>query len=187
MPTRNVHGGKGFKKGKKGGAAGGADERAHKFQGRDDDQDYARIVRLLGDRRALCFCNDGRERVGKFRGAICKGPRKQIIRVGDIVLISYREFQEEGGMQVAGGDAATGSAMITDAGHKLIIDIISRYDPSDWRYIRKEAGLHPALLGSVSATMDGSIVHVDDIFEEGGDEKGADAEEENDDIDIDAI
>jgi initiation factor 1A len=183
MSSRNVRGGKGFKKGKK----GGGEDRAQKFVGREDDQDYARILRLLGDRRVLCFCNDGYERVGKIRGALC-GRRKTIISVGDIVLISYREFQEEGSTMVApsggGGGAAAASvaatttALITDTGHKLIVDIMHRFDPGDWRHIRKEAGIHPALLGG-----GGSGALADDIFADAGA-----ADNDNDsDLDVDAI
>jgi initiation factor 1A len=188
MSGRNVRGGKAFKKGKKGGgAAGGDDERATRFNGRDEEQDYARIVRLLGDRRALCFCNDGYERVGKIRGGICRGPRKQIIRVGDIVLISFREFQDDGSISVGtAADAATGKALTTDSGHKEIVDIMHRYEPRDLRHIRKETGIHPALLGA--GPTEGGVAAIDDIFFD-GDEPAATSKEEVDDgdVDIDAI
>jgi initiation factor 1A len=195
MSSRNVRGGKAFKKGKKGGgaAAGGDDERAHRFNGRDEDQDYARIVRLLGDRRALCFCNDGYERVGKIRGGICRGPRKQIIRVGDIVLISFREFQEGGAIGAGGAaaaDAATGKALTTDSGHKEIVDIMFRYEPRDLRHIRKETGIHPALLGAMPTEGGGAT---DDIFFDGDEPATAAAAakkadtDDDDDLDIDAI
>jgi initiation factor 1A len=184
MPARNVHGGKGFKKGKKG---GGADEvHTQKFAGRAEGQDYARVLRLLGDRRVLCFCNDAHERVGKIRGGICRGPRKQIIRVGDIVLISYREFQADGEIDSdAETDAATGKALTTGSGHKEIVDILHRFGTEDWRHIRKEVGIHPALLGVAVATGGAGVeVAVDDIFGDGGAEEG---EGDDDELDIDAI
>jgi initiation factor 1A len=195
MPTRNVHGGKGFKKGKK---AGGAEE-AHtqKFTGREDGQDYARAVRLLGDRRVLCFCNDGHERVGKIRGGICRGPRKQIIRVGDIVLISYREFQADAGIDSdVEADAATGKALTTDSGHKAIVDILHRFGTEDWRHIRKEKGIHPALLGVAAATGGAGVegaAAAEDIFGDAGadagdkDGTGDDDDDDDDELDIDKI
>jgi initiation factor 1A len=191
MPRRNVHGGKGFKKGKKGGA-GDDDERAHKFNGRDVDQDYARVLRLLGNRRLLCFCNDGYERVGKIRGALCRGPRSQIIRVGDIVLISFREFEEDGSIGGGGAgagaavtDSATGKALTTDSGHKEIVDIMFRYGPQDLRFLRKEAGIHPALFG-VGGT---ESTPTDTIFFDGDGDEGVDGDGDGDnsDLDIDAI
>lgn len=202
MSSRNVHGGKGFKKGKKKGGGAG-DERAHKFMGRDDGQDYARVIRLLGNRRVLCFCNDGAERVGKIRGAICRGPRKQIIGVGDIVLVSEREFQADGERDSdAEADAATAGALTTVRGHRLIVDILHKYDTRDWRNIRKEGGIHPALLGVAGAGVIEGAAEVDDIFDhddtEGADKKkaatgsgdgesGDEDEDEDDDLDIDAI
>ena len=192
MPARNVHGGKGFKKGKKG---GGADEvRAQKFAGREEGQDYARVMRLLGNRRVLCFCNDGRERVGKIRGGICRGPQKQIIRIGDVVLISHREFQADGGIDSdAEADAATGKALTTAAGHKEIVDILHRFGTDDWRHIRKEAGIHPSLLTAPTAGAGtGDTIEHDDIFgdaeDDGKKEKDAASDgDEDDELDIDAI
>lgn len=189
MPRRNVHGGKGFKKGKKGGT-GDDDERAYKFNGREADQDYARVIRLLGNRRVLCFCNDGYERVGKIRGALCRGPRSQIIRDGDIVLISFREFQEEGSIGGAGAGsgaitAATASALTTDSGHKEIVDIMYRYGPQDLRFLRKETGIHPALLGVGNP----EVATAETIFFDGdGDGEGeGDGGSSDSDLDIDAI
>ena len=92
----NMRGGKAYKKGKKSGAP---EDAIGKFSGRIDGQDYARVTRILGNRRVICFCNDGVERICKIRGALCnrKSPKKQRIEVGDVVLITMR------------GDGAAGS------------------------------------------------------------------------------
>lgn len=138
MPPGNLHGGKAYKKGKK-----KPEQQNMKFEPKGEGQDYARITKLLGNRRLLCFCNDGKERIGKIRGALCKGPQKVIIRVGDIVLVSYREFLEE---------AASDNEENT-SGLKLC-DILSKYDRSEHRLIKTEKGIHRDLL-SETGDLDG--------------------------------
>jgi len=124
MPTRNLHGGKSFKKSKK-----GSSEIVEKFVPKEEGQEYARIIKILGDRRATCFCNDGKERIGKFRGAICRGPKKQIVRSGDIVLMSLRDFVEDD-----------------------VCDILLKYERQDWSEIRTERGIHKCLFGEEEDT-----------------------------------
>lgn len=177
---RNQRGGKAYKKGSKGkakeaAAAASADGGAGRFESPDRDQgvDYARILRALGNRRMLCFCNDGTERVCKIRGALCKGPRRKKIEVGDIVLVSYRAFMEGaadsltddsddeatpafvttahrggGGSSSAAADMTpTAGAATLESGCKDIGDIVHKYDSRHWRYIRKETGIHARLFG----------------------------------------
>lgn len=141
MPPGNLRGGKSYKKHKKAPHS----EKAAKFQSKEDGQDYARVLRLLGDRRASCFCNDGVERIGRFRGAICRGPKKQFIEVGDIVLISLREFENGSDNEVA---------IVSKNGP---CDILYKYDRGDWRNIAAEPGSHDELLGNKK--------EIDDIFE----------------------
>ena len=52
-------------------------------------QRYAIIKKKLGGRRAEVDCFDGKNRLGRFRK---RGPR---MNIGDIVLISLREFQDD--------------------------------------------------------------------------------------------
>ena len=127
MPPGNLRGGKAYKKPKK------APERAAKFSPKEEGQDYARVVRLLGDRRAECFCNDGVTRIGKFRGGICKGPTKQIIEMGDIILVSLRDFE-------------------TDS---KACDVLSKFSRTDWRDIESEEGIHPQLMGTQKVEDEG--------------------------------
>ena len=167
MPV-NMRGGKGFKKGKKGGGAGDDDNR--RFVGRTAGQDYARVIRLLGNRRVLCFCNDGAERMCKIRGALCRGPKKQIIGVGDVVLYSLRDL--------GGGDSdddAVIAAAGAGSGAKEIGDIIGKYDAKEFRHIRKEAGIHRLLLAAETGGAGGAVVD-DDIFDR---EAGAASDEDS--------
>lgn len=58
---------------------------------REDEQEYAQVVKLLGNRRMECLCFDGQTRIGTVRGKMRK---RQWVRVDDIVLTSLREFQD---------------------------------------------------------------------------------------------
>lgn len=174
MPKRNLRGGKGFKKGRKTSAEEAERERIAKFSGRTDGQDYARVLRPLGNRRVACFCNDGVERVCKIRGVLCWGPRRQKIEVGDIVLISLRDFEES---DDDGGAGAGGAAVAVHAsGRKDIADIITKIPHQCWRDVRREAGIHANLF-----VTDGPVVAArDDIFAEGSEDEGDDDEEDDD-------
>lgn len=204
--VRNQRGGKAYKKGSKGkakeaAAAAAGDGGAGRFEAPDRSQgvDYARVLRALGNRRMLCFCNDGAERVCKIRGALCKGPRRKKIEVGDIVLVSYRAFMEgesdsatddsdfeesgvgrvfattahRGGSSAAASDMTpTAGAATVDSGRKDIADIVHKYESRHWRYIRKEGGLHALLFGEAAAAA--AAEEMEDIFEDRGGDDGAD-------------
>lgn len=158
MPSRNVRGGKGFKKGRKDNSDR---ELRMKFDGKTDGQQYARITTILGDRRFKCFCDDGEERICKVRGVLCWGPRRQKMEIGDIVLISERSF---------GGEGAD-----SDSERASISDIITKIPQQYWRDIRREPGIHADLfLGSTVSMMPAS--KKDDIF----DDADEDSDEESD-------
>jgi|Transcript_86091 translation initiation factor 1A len=58
------------------------------------DQEYAQILKMLGNGRCDTYCFDGIRRLCHIRGKM----RKRIwINVGDIVLIGKREFQDRKG------------------------------------------------------------------------------------------
>lgn len=158
MP-RNLTGGKNFKKGRK---VRDDDEGPVKFSGREEGQNYARVIRALGNRRMACFCNDGVERICKVRGTLCWGPRKVRIEAGDIIIYSLRA---EDGMADVG-------------------DIIDKIQHKFWRDVRKELGIHPHLF-----LAEGVIATATDIiFEADGDDSSEQNEDETDsDVDVDAI
>lgn len=187
MPTsRNLRGGKAFKKGKK--APTGDAEKVDKFFGRDEDQDYARVIAMLGNRRVRCFCNDAKERICKIRGSMCKGPKKQKIEVGDIVLISYRDFayssDEEEKEAEAEKDAVidlSGAAAAVKKNTE-IADIIGKYSRSHWRDIRKEPGVHHRLF-----IGDQQKEAFDELFDTGDADAEAEVEANEENIDVDAV
>ncbi len=193
MVKGNVRGGKAFKKGKKGGTPEEGEGRV-KFVGLEDDQQYARVLRALGDRRMLCFCNDGVDRICKIRGKLCRGPGRQRIEVGDIVVLSFRDFEDddsdadETSKKVTaplsslmesdnGSRAITGTAATLANGKKDIADIVRKIMPSHWKYVRKEAGIHKLLFPDRIA--EGLESDDDDLFERD--------EETNEEVNIDAI
>ena len=161
MPLHNTNGGKASKRGKKRPGATAAGEYEHqqnRFNGAaEGEQDYARVLRMLGNRRVVCFCNDGKERICKIRQGICRGSSHYTrIEVGDIVLISSREFE------------STGTAESV-SNRKEIADILDKFKRSDWRDIRKLPNIHPQLfMSEAAATGGGGGPPIDDIFEEEG-------------------
>jgi initiation factor 1A len=150
MP-KNTTGGKNFKKGRKVPTNAGADDK--RFDGLEEGQDLARVTKMLGNRRVLCFCGtDGMERVGKIRGVLCKGPKKQRIEIGDIVLVSSRDYtytgEDDSDDDETGVDsshkvtAAEGGAM-TASGKRDVYDLITKLSASQIRDARrKETGMH---------------------------------------------
>lgn len=182
MSGRNIRGGKGFKKGKKG--PKGVEEKEEKFVGREADQDYARVMRLLGDRRVLCFCNDGKERICKIRGALCKGPNKQIIGEGDIVLISFRDYgdSEDSDTDISGGASLSKTKKKAD-----VADILHRFSSKHQHSIRKEEGIHRNLflvVATAAGTDDTLVFEEEDESGAAGAGAGAPSDDE---IDIGAI
>ena len=174
MPQRNTIGGKAYKKNKKGLGTNDKDGGNQRFTAKAEGQDYGRVTRLLGNRRVMCFCNDGLDRVCKIRGGICRGSHnKQKIEIGDIVLISYRDYEgadSEDDDQtpkkvIAGkmGAEGTEAAAVLSSGKKDIADILMKYDRSHWRDIRKEDNINGMLFPMTSNTITHSG---DDIFED---------------------
>ena len=175
MPvSRNLRGGKAFKKGKK--PSAGETDKIPKFEGRDIDQDYARATAMLGNRRVRCFCNDGKERICKIRGSLCKGPKKQKIEVGDIVLISYRAFEDAESDSDEADDLSGNTVRLTAD----VADILSKYNRAHWRDIRKESDIHQRLF-----LAEESEEGLDEMFDEAGPE--VEAADNDEDVDIDAV
>jgi translation initiation factor 1A len=76
---------------------------------REDGQEYAQVVKMLGNGRLEAQCFDGEKRLAHIRGKMRKKVRRsgvfsrylmlrciQVwINQGDIVLISLRDFQDD--------------------------------------------------------------------------------------------
>lgn len=90
----NMKGGKNYKKTKHGA------ENAVFFEAKDDQQ-YARVIKVLGNRNVLAYCNDNNVRLCHIRGAI----RKDMwISIGDIVIMSCRELEHDKDEKYEKGD-----------------------------------------------------------------------------------
>jgi translation initiation factor 1A len=80
---------KGGKKGKKGKRPSEQVERKIVFK--EEFQEYCQVTKLLGNCRLEGNCFDGKTRQCNIRGSM----RKKIwIKVGDIVIVSLREFED---------------------------------------------------------------------------------------------
>mgnify|MGYP003653436249 CR=1 FL=1 len=59
---------------------------------KDDMQEYAKIKKSLGDRRLIVTLPDSTEKMAIIPGRFRK---RCWMKIGDIILISFREFQKE--------------------------------------------------------------------------------------------
>ncbi|KAJ1425862.1 hypothetical protein B484DRAFT_450934 [Ochromonadaceae sp. CCMP2298] len=88
MPKNKGKGGKNFKKGKKRDEGENRRDLIYK----EDGQEYAQVLRMLGDGRLALQCYDDVARTGLIRGTM---RRRVWINTGDIVLVGLREFQPD--------------------------------------------------------------------------------------------
>jgi translation initiation factor 1A len=59
---------------------------------KDNEQEYAHVLNVLGNCRFDLICSDGKKRLGCLRGSMKK--RKWVNR-GDCVLVGLRDFQDD--------------------------------------------------------------------------------------------
>jgi initiation factor 1A len=157
MSGRNPRGGKSFKKAAKKPMDGNLGKQ-ERFDSLDDGQDYARVLVMLGNRRVRALCNDGVERVLKIRGRLCqRGRNKKIIRPGDLVIYSARDF----------GDASSSDDSDKDGGDG-VCDLIDRVEPENYRQVRKEPGVNAILFQQDTGSAKGPpMPPSEDIFDDG--------------------
>jgi translation initiation factor 1A len=106
---------------------------------RADDQMYARIIRNLGNRNMLTFCNDNRIRLCHIRGSM----RKRVwLAIGDLVLISIREFEKD--TSESGKEYERG-------------DIVAKYDETNLSRLRKMPDVNKKLFMQLE-TADGAVL-----------------------------
>jgi initiation factor 1A len=86
MPKNKGKGGKNRRRGK-----GGDAEEKRELIFKEDGQEYAQVLRMLGNGRLEAQCIDGVKRLCHIRGKMRK---KVWVNQGDIVLIGLREFQD---------------------------------------------------------------------------------------------
>ena len=86
MPKNTGMGGNKRKKGKK------TVQEDRELQYKGESEEYAQVIKILGDGRFECNCADGVKRIAHVRGKM----RKRIwIANGDIILVSLRDFEPE--------------------------------------------------------------------------------------------
>ncbi|KAI8364792.1 uncharacterized protein BYT42DRAFT_169842 [Radiomyces spectabilis] len=87
MPKNKGKGGKNRRRGKN---ENEGDKRELVFK--DEGQEYAQVLKMLGNGRLEAQCFDGTKRLGLIRGKMRK---KVWINQGDIILLSLREYQDD--------------------------------------------------------------------------------------------
>ena len=113
----NLKGGKKYKAGKH------SNTKAE-FHEIGEGQMVARVLKHLGDRNVLVYCNDGKERIAHIRGGLSK--KKACIETGDIVLISLR-----------GKELETDTKKEIDNKKVDRGDILAKYDHEIWGQLKK--------------------------------------------------
>ncbi|KAK4043771.1 hypothetical protein C8A01DRAFT_12692 [Parachaetomium inaequale] len=89
MPKNKGKGGKNRRRGKN-----ENDREKRELTFKEEGQEYAQVLKMLGNGRLEAMCFDGVKRLGLIRGKL----RKKIwINNGDIILVSLREYQDEKG------------------------------------------------------------------------------------------
>ncbi|PRW56587.1 eukaryotic translation initiation factor 1A [Chlorella sorokiniana] len=86
MPKNKGKGGKNRRRGKN----DSDDKRELIFK--EDGQEYAQVLRMLGNGRLEAHCMDGIKRLCHIRGKMRK---KVWVNTGDIVLVGLRDYQDE--------------------------------------------------------------------------------------------
>ena len=132
MPNRT--GGKNYKKSKHAGSV------EKPFFDKQDDQMYARILRNLGGRNMLVYCNDNKIRLCHICGAMKKF---NWLNVGDLILISLRGFEKKL------------DATVRDRYEKG--DIIHKYESDHISKLKKMPDINPKLFMQLE-TMDGKVL-----------------------------
>ncbi|SPO00064.1 probable eukaryotic translation initiation factor 1A [Cephalotrichum gorgonifer] len=89
MPKNKGKGGKNRRRGKN-----EADNEKRELVFKEDGQEYAQVIKMLGNGRLEAQCMDGVRRLGNIRGKLRK---KVWINQGDIILLSLRDYQDNKG------------------------------------------------------------------------------------------
>lgn len=98
---------------------------------KEHGQEYARVIKLLGNCRMTAMCDDGLERLCIIRG---KMRNREWIRPDDIILIGLRDFQDGKG------------------------DVIHKYTSDEVRTLKKLGQITEAILNGHRSDMDGKDV-----------------------------
>jgi len=86
MPKNKGKGGKNRRRGKN------ESEEKRELIFKEDGQEYAQVLRMLGNGRLEAQCIDGIKRLCHIRGKMRK---KVWVNMGDIILVGLRDYQDE--------------------------------------------------------------------------------------------
>jgi len=86
MPKNKGKGGKNRRRGKN-----TNEEEKREVEGKGEGQEYAQVVRMLGNGHLEAHCLDGKNRVCHIRGKMRK---KVWVNTGDLILIGLRDFED---------------------------------------------------------------------------------------------
>ena len=126
---------------------------------KDEGEEYAQILRLLGQGRVEAKCFDGQKRMCTIRGKL----RNRVwINVGDIILVSLREF---------GDDKA---------------DVVHKYYPEE-AFELQDLGEIPENITINEGLPDEEGIDENDLQIGGGSDDEEDEDTKNDDLDIDNL
>lgn len=70
------------------------EEKKRDLEAKEPGQEYGKVVKMLGNGRLTAYCYDGVTRLCHIRGKMLK---QVWVAVGDLVLVSLRDFQDAKG------------------------------------------------------------------------------------------
>ena len=150
----NMKGGKKYKSGSH------ATEEAELYEINEHEvQSIGRVLKHLGDRNVLLYCNDNKERIAHIRGGLSK--KKANIDKGDIVLYSNR------------GDGIGSKNSDNRA------DILQKYSREIHRELKKKPGVNPRLFLQLERVDSASGIPEDDGVDFEANSEDEDSEEQN--------
>jgi len=158
MPKNKGKGGKNRRRGKN------ENEEKRELKFKEEGQEYAQVLRMLGNGRLEAFCFDGVKRLCHIRGKLRK---KVWVNQGDIILVGLRDYQ----------DAKA--------------DVILRYNAEEARNLKAYGELPETAKINETDTFEGGEDEIPFEFADtvGGTNNmaGSDSEESGDEIDLDAL
>jgi translation initiation factor 1A len=179
MPKNMGKGGKSYKSGKKAGDTAGGGQKKELTEKDGTDQMYGCVTRMLGNGYVEVNCEDSKKHRARIPGAL---RRKVWICVGDMILVSSREFE----------------------GADCTVDVLHKYNADETKALIKQHPDLSVLMASDRTAGGGSVQFVvdqDDDDEDGDDERVAtvnpqrqaqglgssDDDDDEDGLDIDKI
>ncbi|KAL0227694.1 hypothetical protein RCL1_003837 [Eukaryota sp. TZLM3-RCL] len=125
MPLQKGKGGKARKRAK------GAEAVRRELITRDEGQDYAQVLRVLGNGRVEAIClTDQKRRLCHIRGKL----RRFKLRSSDVVLVSLRDFQDEKA------------------------DVIGKYNVDEVRQLKRIGEIPESVATSTTTSLEDDIV-----------------------------